>query len=248
MAFDPFQEIITDLHKKMEKIQSPGPFICIIDERGEMKYMDEGLKVRLDYINDFVQKNFDIIETGQYSFPISGTLLGFFKMSSKLMFVLYREEGKIGNLLLYRGLLENYINKIENLNSDLQTIEIWEKNANLILKLRKKGAAGGVAAGIRAIAARLGTEDTTPSAETEAGSAPAPKSSGDSSAAGLEIYPELQEKFRNKKFNFKEGLVMQYCNGRMTVEEIAVKTKLTEEDVLEVVNFYQKKGWLIINT
>ena len=65
---------------------------------------------------------------------------------------------------------------------------------------------------------------------------------------GLEIIPELQERYRNKKYNFKEGIILQHCTGKLTIKEIVGKTNFSEEEILEVINVYQKKGWMIIHT
>jgi aminopeptidase-like protein len=62
------------------------------------------------------------------------------------------------------------------------------------------------------------------------------------------IFPELLERFRSKKFGFKEGLILQLCNGKHSLEDIAKESNLKEEEVLEVINLYQKRGWLIIHT
>ena len=140
MSFDPVNEVAKEMRKKMEKIFSPSPALCIADEQGKIVYIDDdkALNERLDYIKEYIKINFGLIDEGQYSFPISGTLLGFFRMTSHLMFILYGESGKIGNLLLFRGLLQNYAEIINELNADLQSIKEMEKNANLVLRLTKK--------------------------------------------------------------------------------------------------------------
>ena len=235
MPFDPFAEIAIEMNKKMEKILSPAPAICICDSQGEINFIHSALKDREHYIREFIKTNFPLIEEGQYSLPISGTLLGFFKMSSKLIFVLYMESGKIGNLLLYRGLLENYRNIIEEVQSDLQSLKELEANANVILKLRQKV---GITKPIAVVSEKGEVVIPVAVATTE-------------SLAGTEelpgIYPELLERFRNKKFNFQEGIVLQYCKGKLTVEQIVAKSQFSESEVKEIIDQYQKKGWLIFH-
>lgn len=235
MPFDPLAEIAIDMAKKMEKILSPPPAICICNNAGEINFIHSALKEREGYIREFVKTNFSLIEEGQYSLPISGTLLGFFKMSSKLIFVLYMGSGKIGNLLLYRGLLENYRSVIEEVQSDIQSLKEVEANANLILRLRQKG---GIPKQPTAVPEKAEVEISVAAATTEP-------------VAGTEempgIFPELLERFRNKKFNFQEGIVLQYCKGKMTIEQIVAKSQFSESEVKEIIDQYQKKGWLIFH-
>ncbi|MHA1264557.1 MAG: hypothetical protein ACTSRS_04900 [Candidatus Helarchaeota archaeon] len=255
MAFDPYKEIARDMHKKMMKILSPPPSICIINNKAEILYIDENLKDRLEYIQEYVKTNFNLIEEGQYSFPISGTLLGFFKMSSQLMFVLYSEAGesaKIGKLLLFRGLLENFHQVIEELNEDLGLITELEKSANLVIKLKKSPAVGGptymekipavgtktTTSGRIEIGGPLGTTTTPPIA---APAKPTP------TVAKTGMYPELLEKYRNKKFNFMEGIILQYCDGKTSLDDVVTKSKYSKQEVLEVLDNFEKKGWIIIH-
>lgn len=235
MSFNPFTEVANEMTKKMEKISSTPPVICIINEEGEIYYIDDNLKDREPYIREFVNVNFNLIEEGQYSLPISGTTLGFFKMSSQLMFVLYMVSGKVGNLLLYRGLLENYRNIIEELQIDLKSLNEIERNANLIVRLKQRAGfarpatpiSETVEAGVPTTA--LGTEGEIASEIVQG------------------VCPELLERYRTKKFNFQEGIVLQYCKGQFTIEEIIAKSQFSEAEVKEIIDQFQKKGWLIMH-
>ncbi|NVM29423.1 MAG: hypothetical protein HWN65_11340 [Candidatus Helarchaeota archaeon] len=244
MSFSPINEIAVDMHKKMEKILSPSPAICIANATGEVLYFDEGLADRLDYIQEYVKINFGLIEEGQYSFPISGTLLGFFKMSSNLMFVLFGEVGKIGKLLLFRGLLENYRQKVDELYEDMQKLEMLERSANLILKLTKKPDLTGPSF-IEKI--QPPEEAVTAPRRIEIGGAVPAASLGESipSMDDADTYPELMERYRNKKFNFMEGIILQYCNGKFSLNEVTEKSKYSKGEVIEIIDKYKEKGWLV---
>ncbi|NVM52478.1 MAG: hypothetical protein HWN66_02160 [Candidatus Helarchaeota archaeon] len=246
MTFDPLNEIVTDMQRKMKKIYSPAPAVCIANNQAELLYMDEMLGERLEYIIEYIKKNFDLIEEGQYSFPISGTLLGFFKMTSQIMFILYGKSGKIGNLLLFRGLLENFGQLIDELSSDLESMKRVEKNANLVIKLSKTQELVGpdfienLHAPPEEVVASERIEIGGPIPTPSPAIAPFPE-------GPVELYPELLERFRNKKFNFQEGIIMQYADGQLSLSEIVTKSKYTKEEVLEIINSYQKKGWLKIH-
>lgn len=254
ITFDPLTEIAKDMHKKMEKILSPPPAVAIINEL-EIVYMDEELKSKLDYIKEYINSNFNLIEDGQYSFPISGTLLGFFKMSSKIMFVLFAGRGesgdssKIGKLLLFRGLLENYHQICLELSADLSTIKELEKTANLVLRLRNKPEGVGPS-----YVEKVSTPSEYTSGRIEIGGIQAPSPTATDAqpipakpSKEKQVYPELMEKYRNKKFNFIEGLILQYCDGKTPLEEIILKTKYSKDDVMEVLDGFEKKGWLTMH-
>jgi len=235
MSFNPFTEIANEMSRKMEKISTPPPLVCIINELGEIYYIDNALKDRESYIREFVNVNFTLIEEGQYSLPISGTLLGFFKMSPKLMFVLYMESGKMGNLLLYRGILGSYRNIIEELQADLQSLNELESSANLVLRLRQRiGFTGPVIPITETVEAGIPVTSSEIEIETEP-------------IGAQGIYPELLERYRTKKFNFQEGIVLQYCKGQLIMEEIIAKSQFSEAEVKEIIDQYHKKGWLVLH-
>ncbi|MHA1277441.1 MAG: hypothetical protein ACTSRC_15155 [Candidatus Helarchaeota archaeon] len=241
MPFDPIKEIAEEMEKKMEKILSPGPALCIADGQADIKYIDERLLDRQEYIQNYIRENFNLIEEGQYSLPIPSTLLGFFRMARNLIFIIFMEAGKIGNLLLYRGLLENYGAIVDELYTDLDEIKEIEANANLLIKLRSAGAPAKpeVAAAVASSGKVKEVKAASTTATAEAGSAPSQKLGGAK-------YPKLLEQYRNKKFNFMEGIILQHCNGERYIEEIVVKSRYSLDEVLEVINTYEKKGWLVM--
>jgi hypothetical protein len=223
--------------------------------------MDESLAEQQGYIEEYIKTNFNLIEDGQYSFPISGTLLGFFKMSSQIMIELYSdatgEAAKIGKLLLFRGLLENYHQIIEELKTDLAGLAHLERNANLILKLVKAPEAGGPAyvekvpsSAQTATSARIevgGTLESPMAPPVPGPAVPAVPAVPTAPAAQGGMFPELGEKYRNKKFNFMEGIILQYCDGQTVLDEIVAKSKYSKQEVVEVLDTYEKKGWLVIH-
>ncbi|MHA1231007.1 MAG: hypothetical protein ACTSRP_17335 [Candidatus Helarchaeota archaeon] len=60
----------------------------------------------------------------------------------------------------------------------------------------------------------------------------------------IELYPVLLEKYRDRKFSFDEGQIIQFCDGKHNIKQISEMTKKSETEVLEVINKYQLKGWL----
>ncbi len=64
----------------------------------------------------------------------------------------------------------------------------------------------------------------------------------------IELYPILLEKYIDKKFSFEEGQVIQFCDGKHSIKQIAELTKKSETEILDVINKYQLKGWIHIET
>ncbi|NVM52479.1 MAG: hypothetical protein HWN66_02165 [Candidatus Helarchaeota archaeon] len=62
------------------------------------------------------------------------------------------------------------------------------------------------------------------------------------------MHPELLKKYRNKKYNFRDGIVLQHADGKSTIDEIVEKSNFSKEEVLDVINTYKKKEWLIIRS
>ena len=65
-----------------------------------------------------------------------------------------------------------------------------------------------------------------------------------------DIYPNvpggvlMKQEFAKKKFAFQEGLVLQYADGKNSIDNIIEKTEFSKPEVLEIIDKYEKKGWL----
>ncbi|MHA1270780.1 MAG: hypothetical protein ACTSPY_13385 [Candidatus Helarchaeota archaeon] len=72
------------------------------------------------------------------------------------------------------------------------------------------------------------------------------KEVADSSEGDIELFPFLLDKYKDRRFSFEEGQIIQFCDGSHNIKQIAEMTKKSETEVLDVVNKYQLKGWLDI--
>ena len=61
-----------------------------------------------------------------------------------------------------------------------------------------------------------------------------------------EIYPLLDPKYSKKKFAFNEGLCLQYADGKNSLEDISEKCSFPVAEVRDIVDKYEKKGWIEI--
>jgi len=224
--------VVKELKEKMGKLfPTMKTQIAIVDSLAEIKYIDPELKrTRLSYITDYIASNFNLIEVNQYSLPLSGVLLGFFKISDKAMLVLYSPSGQIGNLLAYRGIIESITPKIDETLELLQKIYEVESIAYDVIRLKKVKT--------------IKTSTAAPAAVIESSSTLTPISSQTSSPSL--IFPKLDPKYAKKKFAFKEGLCLQFADGKNSIEDISEKCNFSKEEVAEIIDKYQKKGWVEI--
>ncbi|NHI92361.1 MAG: hypothetical protein EAX96_07640 [Candidatus Lokiarchaeota archaeon] len=224
--FTPLNDAIEELKEKISRISPNQPEIALLDKSADVKFIDPGLKDQEKYMKEYVGSNFSLIAKGEYSLPFSGLLLGFFKISEEAILVLFLEEGKIGNLLAFRGAIDSMIQKLDTSLIALQkTLEI-EDMAYKIIRLKE-----------------LTDEELTKLA-------PAYEEMTDDINQPSEyislsqICPLLDEKYSKKKFSFKESLIIQFCDGEHSIDVISKKSGYSEYDVQDVVLKYEKKGWL----
>ena len=230
LSYNPLTEVVNELKGKMKALLPQlNTQIAIIDDLADLKYIDPELEEeRAEYIKDYVETNFSLIEINQYSIPLSGVLLGFFKISKKVMLVLYSATGKSGTLLAYRGVLNAFTAKIDEALDKLQEIYELESIAYEIIRLKKVKAVEATPA--LAFDTSIPTTTTVP-LET---------------LSPTEVYPKLDPKYAKKKFAFKEGLCLQYADGKNNLEDISEKCNFSLGEIREIVDKYEKKGWLEI--
>ena len=226
------QSVIEELKDKMSKLFPMNTQVAVVDSTGNIKYIDSALeKERLAYIKDYVSANFNLVELNQYSLPLSGILLGFFKISEKVMLVLYAAKGKIGNLLAYRGIVESFTTKIDETLELIEDIFEMESLAYDVIRLKK----------VKAIQPAVASPAIAIDSAEIMKPIIMPKTSTPSS-----IFPKLDPKYAKKKFAFKEGLCLQFADGKNSIEDISEKCSFTNQEVLEIIDKYQKKGWIEI--
>ncbi|MBD3230094.1 MAG: hypothetical protein GF329_18085 [Candidatus Lokiarchaeota archaeon] len=70
----------------------------------------------------------------------------------------------------------------------------------------------------------------------------------DLSSEDIELFPVLLEKYRDKKFSFEDGQIIQYCDGNHSIKNIAELSEKSETEILDLINKYQSKGWIHVES
>ena len=136
-VFSPLNEAMGELKYKMTRISVTVPAIALVGKNSEIRYMDPEILDQEKYIKEYISSNFSLIAVGEYSLPFSGLLLGFFKISDEAVLVAFLPEGKIGNLLAFRGVIDSMVQKIDTSLIAFQKTEEIENMAYKVLRLRK---------------------------------------------------------------------------------------------------------------
>ncbi|MFX1295783.1 MAG: hypothetical protein ACFFD2_13140 [Promethearchaeota archaeon] len=128
-----FSAIAKKISITLSKKLATRAFIAIVDLLGIFHHVDiPAYDEFLYFIPNFVNKNFNLLDVGDYSIPLGGISLAFFKISSKAIIVLYTPKGPSGQLLYFKSIMYNWVNEIDDLLG-----EINKKTADLQIEKSK---------------------------------------------------------------------------------------------------------------
>lgn len=152
MTQDPesFYGIAKEIANIFGKIFASRPYIAIVDGLGNICYKEPQLDTHLEYIQNFVKANFNLLEVGDHSLPLGGVNLAFFKVSPKAVIVIYISKGFVGQLLAFRSRAQEWSKKIDELiKVDITpTIQIEAMPAPKKME-KSEGAPAGTGASLR---------------------------------------------------------------------------------------------------
>lgn len=115
-----FYEIAKEIVNVFGKIFAARPYIAVLDALGNVRHIDEPLsESHLNFVQDFVRKSCNLLKVGDYSFPLGGINLGFFKISEKAVIVLYTTKGFTGQLLAFKARMHDWSQKIDELIGEI---------------------------------------------------------------------------------------------------------------------------------
>ncbi len=97
--------------------------VAIVDSTAIIKYIDNEIVDFTDFIISFTKGNFDLLSIGDHSLPLSGTNIAFFKVSEKTLVILNSSKGPVGQLLAFKGQMNNYSAKIDELLESISEVE-----------------------------------------------------------------------------------------------------------------------------
>lgn len=100
------------------------PYLTIVDRAGTIHYRDESeFKEFGTYLGDFTRMNFNMLNVGDHSIPLSGKNLVFFKVSDNLMIILFTKKGLVGQLLGYKSDLFQHTHEIQEIIGEVVAVE-----------------------------------------------------------------------------------------------------------------------------
>ena len=205
---DPFYKIANEIITELGPILGTRPYLAIVKYDGEFKYIEPALDQYKEFISSFSKTNFNLLNIGDHSMPVSGTNLAFFKFSSKALIVIYIKKGLIGQLLIFKARMMKYKDKLDALIPETPQLQ--------------ETAVAPV------------SEEPTVLKEV-----PAPTKA--------QIIPVLLKAIGKKdKFPLQEVVILNYCNGKNTLEEIMRGGNLDRKGTWEILDKYTKKGLIKI--
>lgn len=91
----------------------------------------------------------------------------------------------------------------------------------------------------------MSTEEVYPPASVPMESAwtATPTETAEPAKPTIKVVPVLTRSLRKKdKFDIKTGIVIRFCDGKNTIEEVAQKADLSRSEVDDILNLWEKKG------
>ncbi len=117
-----FYEVVKDISSLFGTMLGARPYISIIDGAGIIHYIDFPLEEYQEFITSFITSNFHLLGTGDHSLPLGGINLAFFKISKKVMIVLYTKKGRTGQLLAFKSQMDKWTSKIDELVGEVEIL------------------------------------------------------------------------------------------------------------------------------
>lgn len=221
-------------------------YISVLDPQGRILITDSAYDEELtNFLFNFVSKNYQFLDYGDHSFPISGKNLAIFRLSNSVL-TLFTLKGHLGQLLAFKSKIDKYDIMIKphmaGVSPVTQTLAVEDAPAPDTPSL--KDQVSGLLDDL--ISEKTQTQTQTQSTEVqstaaEAAPAPAPRLS----TKKVQRVPKLIRDLTSKdKFPIEEIQVLQACDGYRNFKEISEKTDIPQLRVEELVKKYTKKGLL----
>lgn len=129
-----------ELSSKLGNLVGVRVYITITDQNGNSVFNDTSLEVHKDFIQNFVKNNFNYLNIGDHSIPLSNKNIIFFKTTDSSVAVLHNPKGKIGQLLLFRKIMEDYTDLMKdtlNFNDNVQVKPVEEVPEEVLIPQTK---------------------------------------------------------------------------------------------------------------
>ncbi|MFX0134927.1 MAG: hypothetical protein ACFFDN_14900 [Candidatus Hodarchaeota archaeon] len=120
------REVAKSIMEKMGKITGVRVYVSVADHNGNIIYFDSAFENYIDFIKTFVKVNFKYLHKKDHSIPLSSENIIFFKSSDNSMIILYNPKGKIGQLLTFKSIMDNYANSLEECALKIESTPLEE--------------------------------------------------------------------------------------------------------------------------
>ena len=114
-----FHEIAKEISTKFGKLLGTHVYIAIIDGAGFIYYLDSPLDKLSEFIQNFVETNFTLLNVGEHSLPLGGINLAFFKISRRAVIVLHTLKGRSGQLLAFKSNMFDWTKRVDELIGEI---------------------------------------------------------------------------------------------------------------------------------
>jgi len=212
-----FDTISRDIASKLGNLLGIRIHISIVDRVGNTLFMEREMEPFKQFIITFVSSNFRYLKVGDHSLPISGKNIMFFRVSDKVMIILYSAKGRIGQFLSFKSLMPKYKQRIDDL---VQGIE--PETVGIELKAEKAGV--------------------TPATVMK----PVEKAIFSRTKLFYKsIYPKLEKKIKESdKFNLIVSIILNYSNGKNTLLDVLEKVDVKESEFYTEFAKIVKAKWI----
>ncbi len=107
-------QVVNSISSKMGEILGVRVYVSITDHDGDFIYSDSVFDQYKEFIKKFVRSNFDYLNQGDHSIPMSSENIMFFKTTNNTITILYNPKGRIGQLLAFKSIMNKYHDSFES--------------------------------------------------------------------------------------------------------------------------------------
>ncbi|MHA1145657.1 MAG: hypothetical protein ACTSRW_13030 [Candidatus Helarchaeota archaeon] len=213
-------KITKTITQELGRVIGTRPYITVIDRNGTIHYSDESeFKEFGDYLVDFTRMNFNMLNIGDHSIPLSGKNLVFFKVSNSVIIVLFTKKGLVGQLLGYKSDLLQYASELQDVIGEVAPIE-----EQAVVDSGVAGAASAASVAIEVAPMDQQVEQYP------------------------QVFPRLIKPIKEKeRFLIDQMAVLRYCDGNHDIVTISKETGLDVHTVYSILDAFEAKKRVELN-
>ncbi|MHA1269090.1 MAG: hypothetical protein ACTSPY_04825 [Candidatus Helarchaeota archaeon] len=218
--------IVKGMSSKLGATLGVRVYVAITDNSGKICYIDDELKKYLNLITTFVKYNFNLLQVGDHSIPLSGSNIIFVKISNRALVVLYTKKGLVGQLLSFKKYIDEYLQPIDNVLKAAGTPELVLETPEL----------------------KVETPEKVIPVETDQRSEVVLEKKVYKRKKYKNIIPKIRKKIpSNLKLKLEESAILNLCNeGKSISEMINLSDNLTTSTIKKVFAKFIESKWIDI--